>query len=103
MSTSSVKQVITNTIPTSNQLISTGINKTKYQLISTDTSKARKRKFDNDYLFESLSELVNTQFKAWYCKHFYRLGKTKVMEIAALAKADGKEPKKLFSFLLKNA
>ncbi len=56
-----------------------------------------------DYLFTYLEPLVNHQFKPWYCKQFYRLGKTRVMEIAALAKADGREPAKLFSLLLKNA
>jgi hypothetical protein len=56
-----------------------------------------------DQLFEVLPHLVNRQFKAWYCKQFYKFTRTRVMELAALSTADGKDPRKLFSFLLKSA
>ena len=78
------------------QLISTGINKYIPTDISTDT------KYDNDILFEDLQDLVSVRFKAWYCKRFYELGKDNVLRMASVARADGKEPKKLFSYLLKN-
>lgn len=77
------------------QLVSTG----KYfKEIPTDTNC-----YDNDYLYEQNSDLVNNQFKAWYMKQFYRLGKERVMILAAQARADGKQPAKLFSLLLKKA
>lgn len=58
-------------------------------------------KYDNDLLYEELNTLVNDQFKSWYMKCFYKLGKQKVLELAGEAMADGKEAKKLFSYLLK--
>lgn len=59
------------------------------------------RIYDNDMLYQELESLVNPEFKAWYMKAFYILEKDRVREIAAIAKADGKQPKKLFSYLLK--
>jgi len=82
------------------QLVSTGINKTlsiDKQLISTVTNK----KYDNDVLFDELADLVNNDFRAWYCGRFYKLGTQRVLELASIARADGREPKKLFSTLLK--
>jgi hypothetical protein len=76
------------------QLVSTGIK----QLNPTDTNW-----YDNDYLYKELGGLVNDSFKPWYMKQFYRLGKERVLILAAQAKADGKEPAKLFSLLLKRA
>jgi hypothetical protein len=74
------------------QLVSTGIKRLK----PTDTNW-----YDNDYLYSQLSDLVNPQYKAWYCKQFYRIGKAKVLELASVARNDGKQPAKLFSILLK--
>lgn len=76
------------------QLVSTGIKRAN----TTDTNW-----YDNDHLFDQLGDLVNPTFRAWYCKHFYRLGKIKVLELAAVARSDGKQPAKLFSLLLKRA
>jgi hypothetical protein len=89
--TSSVAEVITNTT----EQLTTGVNKHK----TTDNCTVD----EADQLFSLLPELVNQKFKAWYCKQFYKMNRTKVMELAALATADGKDPRKLFSFLLKNA
>lgn len=79
------------------QLISTGINKLKPTDISTDTSK-----YDNDRLYSDLHDLVNPEFRAWYCREFYRLGVERVLALASQARVDGKDPSKLFSYLLKN-
>jgi hypothetical protein len=76
------------------QLVSTGIKR----LNPTDTNC-----YENDYLFQQLGDLVNEKFKAWYCKEFYRLGKVKVLELASVAKSDGKQPAKLFSYLLRKS
>jgi hypothetical protein len=54
-----------------------------------------------DQLFSQFSDLVNDQFKPWYCKHFHRLGRQKTFELAALARADGFNKRRLFSYLLK--
>lgn len=88
-STSSVSSILTNTI----EQLATGVNKSK----PIDNCNAA----EADQLFNMLPNLVNPQFKAWYCQQFYRLTRGRVMELAALAQADGKDPRKLFSYLLK--
>ena len=59
--------------------------------------------YDNDKLYELLSDLVNPQFKSWYMKQFYRIGRERVLILASQARADGKKPSRLFSLLLKQA
>lgn len=59
------------------------------------------KKYDVDYLFEDLTPLVSEEFKSWYISSFYKLGKRRVLEIASIATADGKDKKRLFSYLLK--
>lgn len=80
----------------SRQLVSTGINNLN-QLIPTDKT------YDNDRLYDDLGDLVNPQFRAWYCKSFYRLGKDRVLVLASQARADGNDKRRLFSKLLKQA
>lgn len=80
------------------QLVSTGITSNS---IPTDISTGIKRIYDNDILYEDLNDLTNDQFKCWYMKAFYKLGKDKVLVLASQARADGSNPKKLFSHLLK--
>lgn len=57
---------------------------------------------EQDILYSMLSDLTNDLFKAWYCTTFKRLGREKTMNLASLARADGKDPRKYFSYLLKN-
>lgn len=85
----------------SRQLIPTEVNK----FTTTDTTVkdgvGQGRKFDADHLFDMLPDLVNSSFKAWYCKMFYALGKDRVLQLASLARQDGKDHRKYFSHLLK--
>ena len=80
------------------QLVSTDRNKvSNYQLIPTDS-----KKYDNDHLFEQLGDLVNEQYRAWYCKMFYTIGKDRVLVLASIARQDSKSnPRGYFSKLLK--
>lgn len=57
--------------------------------------------YDEDLLFTELSELVSDEFRAWYIKCFYKLGREKTLELASQALTEGKNKKKLFSYLLK--
>lgn len=82
------------------QLISTGTSLVKPTGI-TDTTDTTDTKYDNDLLFEQLGDLVNNQFRAWYCKMFFVLGKDNVLKLASVARNDGKDPRKMFSLLLK--
>src|SRR5438045_370875 len=52
-------------------------------------------------VFETLlPDLATLEFKAWYCKVIYKLQPPKVLELADAARK-GKEPRKLFSALVK--
>lgn len=57
---------------------------------------------DINILFDDfkVQGLVNEEFKAWYCKAFFKLGRDRVLVLASQAKADGNDPLKLFSHLL---
>ena len=57
--------------------------------------------YDEDILFSELGELVSDEFRAWYIKCFYKLGREKTLELASQALVDGKNKKRLFSYLLK--
>ena len=90
-------QAIKTIIQTTEQL-TTGLNKLN-PIVTTDNCNAQ----EADQIFEMLPELVNQQYKAWYCRELYRLPRTKIIELASLAQADGSDPRRLFSFLLKRA
>ena len=97
-------QTLAETLASRKQLVSTdiptGFNKVK----TTDTTgTTNTKRYDADELFDLLPDLTNPRFKAWYCKMFYALGRTRVLELASVARADGKQPSKLFSLLLKRA
>lgn len=82
------------------QLVPTEGNK----VTSTDTTDISCTKFDNDVLYAMLGDLVNNDFRKWYCKQFYRLGRDRVLLLASTARADAKTDKRrYFSRLLKNA
>ncbi len=72
------------------------------KLKPTVTTVGNKYKL-TEALYEDLSDLVNAEFKQWYCKHFHRLGKDRVLQLASIARSDGLEPPKLFSKLIKEA
>lgn len=68
---------------------------------AASTTGLDKKYLETDLLYEDLSSLVNSQFKAWYCSRFYALGRERVLILASQARADGKDPVKLFSYLLR--
>ncbi len=87
----------------SRQLIPTGLNKFNTTDTTVKDSGGPMKKYDADHLFDMLPDLVNPTFKAWYCKLFYKLGKDRVLQLASLARQDGKDNRKYFSHLLKKA
>lgn len=92
-STSSVAQVLNNTTVQ----LPTGV--TNLNQLSTGSCTVE----EADKLCEMYPDLVNQQFKAWYCKKFYALPRDKVIQLASQAYADGHNPARLFSYLLKKA
>lgn len=79
----------------SNYQLSTGINNLK-QLSTVQLSVV-----EVDTIYKDISDLTNETFKSWYCGRIYQLGRQEIMKRASIARADGKEPKKLFSTLIK--
>lgn len=57
---------------------------------------------DISLLYEDLEKkgLVNNQYKGWYCSAFFKIGRERVLILASQARADGKDPAKLFSHLI---
>lgn len=97
------KQLISQSTGTSTNSLfinSTGIKTTDISISPVD-DKTTYKKYDPDFLFEALDDLVNETFRGWYCKRFYALGKDKVLYLASRARADGKNPRTYFAKLLK--
>lgn len=83
------------------QLLTTGINKVNSTVTTVSSKGTNYTKVDD--LFNTLNDLVNQQFKAWYCKRFYNLGIDQVMRFAGMARQEAKtDKKKYFSYLLKH-
>lgn len=84
-----------------NTTVTTGINKVNSTVTVVVNKGTNYAKIDD--LFDSLADLTNPEFKAWYCKRFQALGNDQVMKYAALARQEAKKDKrKYFSWLLKN-
>lgn len=64
-------------------------------------------KYDNDHLYTApeLEEVINRDlnYKGWYMRMFWRLGKDEVLKLAAIARADGRDKKRYFSKLLRES
>ena len=90
--------------PLNNTTVTTGLNKLNptVTVVREQVSFPGNKYYDVDKLYEQLSDLVNDKFKRWYCKQFYSLGIERTLELASLARSDGKDPKRLFSHLIKS-
>lgn len=58
-------------------------------------------KYWNDKLFEIIPDLVNKQFRSWYCSVFHKIGKKRALILISIARVEGKDPVRYFSYLLK--
>lgn len=78
--------------------VTTVVNK----LTTTVTTVKEGSKYQNaNEIYEVVADLVNDSFRPWYCQSFHKLGYKRVLELASLARADGKNPRNYFSYLLK--
>lgn len=75
--------------------VTTGLNNLK-----TTVTVVGKNYRLTEELYNQLPDLVNPEFKKWYCKRFHVLGTDEVLKRASIARSDGLEPRKLFSKLL---
>lgn len=90
------------------ELLSTDIscnNRTKptVTIDTPTTNNVHRNDWEADNLFAQLSDLVNERFRAWYISNFYRLGRDRVLQLASIARADGRNKPAYFSRLLKDA
>lgn len=53
-----------------------------------------------DIGLSEFQDLIPHNFYKWHCKVWYQIGRDKYSLLAAQARADGKNPAKLFSYLL---
>ena len=86
---------IKTTVPTGRNYISTTDTTVK------EGDELKSKYFEADALFDQYQDLVNAEFRKWYCKMFYKIGAERVVQLASLARADGKNPRKYFSYLLR--
>lgn len=68
--------------------------------VSSSSVSVDQRYKEAKQVYDALPELVNEQYKGWYLKKFYALGRERVMILASQARQDGVSPPKLFSHLL---
>lgn len=91
--TASVKQIFSNT-----NRIPIGLNKTKFNPI------AYRIKTDSkivDKLLDDYSELIDSRYVHWFAKRFYYIPFDTIHRCASEARQDGKNPQRLFAFLIK--
>ena len=54
-----------------------------------------------DKLLDTYTELIDPSYKKWFASRFYSISPEMVERAASEARVDGKNPKKLFVFLIK--
>ncbi len=54
-----------------------------------------------DAMLEDYAHLIDASYAKWFARRFQYMSADEVAKCASEAKADGKDPKRLFSFLIK--
>lgn len=86
-------------------IVTTGINKQKPIVTTVEPTTDVKLTSDEvrgcDIGLSQYADVMSPDFYAWYCKAWYRIGRERFHALAAQARADGKDPARLFSSLVK--
>jgi len=82
--------------PIVNSPLSIGLN--KFNTIDNSTIDNREKEID--FLLEDHADLITDNYRKWFAKRFYKLDKETIIKLAAVAKADGKTPGRLFAHLI---
>lgn len=55
-----------------------------------------------DLVLVEAGDVINPDpnYYKWYCRKAFRLGPERFLQLASVARADGKDPKRLFTYLL---
>lgn len=56
-----------------------------------------------DILLMDCENLIEPEYQKWFARKFYDLDESTVRQLASEAKADGKNPKRLFCYLINKA
>lgn len=65
------------------------------------TGNCRPEPAQVDDAIEQIQDLITMPtLKPWYCSAAYKLGVTKLLQLASIARADGKDKPKFFSYLI---
>lgn len=52
-------------------------------------------------VLEDNNDVINTTFNGWYAKVIHKIGRQRFCQLASIARQDGKNPSRYFSYLLK--
>lgn len=66
-----------------------------------DTKLTKQEVLGCDIGLSDYQDLMHPDFYKWYCKAWYKIGRERFHQLASQARADGKNPAKLFSSLVK--
>lgn len=95
---------ISETLNLKNTIGTIGINKNKPigTIVKPQTQKLTKDEvLACDVALSMFADLIHPDFKLWHCKVFYQLGRDRYAQLASIARADGSDPARLFSHLLR--
>lgn len=77
-------------------VLTTGKNKYKPTVNNCSTNEV-------NILLKDCADLISPTYKDWYARTFYKFPPLIIQSLASQARADGKNPPRLFSYLLKRA
>lgn len=81
--------------------VETGYSSLKKPIATVTVETSNGLGYWNDSLYADIPDLVNDQFRSWYCDMFYKIGKDRVLTLIRVARTEGKNPARYFSHLLK--
>lgn len=71
-------------------------------IVKTEKIKLTKQEvLGCDIGLSEYKDVMHPDFYKWYCKAWYVIGRERFHQLAAQARADGKDPARLFSSLIK--
>lgn len=82
--------------------VETGSSSLNKPIATVTTETSNGFGYWNDSVYAEIPDLVNDQFRSWYCDMFYKIGKERVLTLIKVARTEGKNPARYFSHLLKS-
>ena len=70
-----------------------------YRTIDNSNEYGKQEKID--MLLEECKDVINPDYKKWFAKAFQTMEANQVLKLASQAKADGRDPERLFCYLIR--